>query len=276
MAPRWPLLFALLTIGVPTHADDSGEYLFHAAGCLTCHTEKDGRPLAGGRPFETPYGTFYSPNITPDPKTGIGAWRRDEFVRALRHGEGRDGRALFPVFPYPSYRLMSDDDAGRIFDYLLTREPVERPNREHDLAWWVGRWMMRPWQWWFLDDPLPGPTDPQLARGRYLVDALGHCGECHTPRKAFGVADPRRYLGGTADGPEGEAVPNITPNRAHGIGKWSLDDLEYFLETGALPDGDYTGSLMSEVVDNTTARLSAADRKVVARYLQSVAPVGDD
>ena len=114
------------------------------------------------------------------------------------------------------------------------------------------------------------PADPLLRRGAYLVDALGHCGECHTPRKFAGVLDRSRYLGGSKDGPEGESVPNITPHRDHGIGKWDADDLDYFLQTGALPDGDYVGSLMSEVVDNVTSKLTAADRKAVVTYLRSI------
>nr|MDJ0738492.1 cytochrome c [Gammaproteobacteria bacterium] len=119
-------------------------------------------------------------------------------------------------------------------------------------------------------DPAPPPAEPELARGRYLVDALGHCGECHTARKFAGLSDRSRYLAGTRDGPGGEKIPNITPHRDDGIGKWSADDLDYFLETGALPDGDYTGSAMAEVIDNTTSRLTTADRRAMGRYLRSL------
>jgi mono/diheme cytochrome c family protein len=174
------------------------------------------------------------------------------------------------VFPYPSYRLMSDEDAGRLYDYLMSRPPVSLQNREHQPAWWLNRWLMRAWQWWHLDEPPPAPGDPQLRRGRYLVDALGHCGECHTPRTLFGTLDPERYLAGTREGPDGSSVPNITPHRDAGIGKWDADDLGYFLESGELPDGDYTGGLMSEVVDNTTSRLTPADRAAMVAYLQSI------
>ena len=247
-----------------------GEYLFDAAGCLGCHTAEGGQTLAGGRPFETPYGVFYSPNISPDPETGIGNWSRAEFIQAVRHGQAPDGSAYFPVFPYTSYRLMTDADAGSLFDHLQTLTPQHQENREHELSWWLARWMMKLWQWLFLDDPAPPPSDPVLSRGRYLVDALGHCGECHTPRNWAGAADRSRYLAGSKDGPEGETVPNITPNRDDGIGKWDADDLGYFLETGALPNGDYTGSLMTEVVDNTTSKLTAGDREAMVVYLKSV------
>ena len=155
----WPLL--ILLAGSAAAYADEGEYLFHAAGCLACHTAEDGQPLAGGRPLETPYGTFYSPNISPDRETGIGAWSRREFIDALKHGTAPDGGAYYPVFPYPSYRRMTDADAGKIFDYLQTRTAQSQPNREHDTPWWLFRWMMKLWQWWALDDPEPAPTDPE-------------------------------------------------------------------------------------------------------------------
>ena len=266
-----PGLALLMTGVVAASPPDDGEYLFHAAGCLACHTAEDGEPLAGGRAFDTPFGVFYAPNITPDKETGIGSWSRTDFITALKHGRSPDGDAYYPVFPYPSYRLMSDADAAAIFRYLQTRRPVPQRNREHELPWWLGRWMMKPWQWWMLDEPSSRTSAP--TRGDYLVNALGHCGECHTPRKLAGVLDHSRHLGGTPSGPDGEAVPNITPHRDDGIGKWSADDLSYFLETGALPDGDYTGSAMSEVIDNTTSRLTGQDRAAMVEYLRSVNPV---
>ena len=269
---RWP--GAILTL-IWTAAGwcSQGEYLFDAAGCLGCHTAEDGQPLAGGRSFETPYGTFYSPNISPDPQTGIGNWSKREFIRALKHGEAPDGSAYFPVFPYPSYQLMSDEDAGALFDHLQTLTAHRQENRDHDLPWWLARWMMKPWQWLMQEEPRPPPADPILARGRYLVDALGHCGECHTPRNWAGVSDRARYLAGSREGPEGEKIPNITPYRGDGIGKWDADDLGYFLESGELPDGDYTGSLMTEVIDNSTSKLTTADRQAMVTYLRSIEAV---
>jgi mono/diheme cytochrome c family protein len=139
---------ALLSAGVAAAAPaDEGEYLFHAAGCLACHTQEEGQPLAGGRAFDTPFGVFYAPNITPDAETGIGRWSREDFVTALRHGRSPAGEAYYPVFPYPSYRLMSDEDAGRLYDYLMPRPSVSQQNREHQPAWWLTRWLMRAWQW---------------------------------------------------------------------------------------------------------------------------------
>lgn len=274
--PVWLLGLALLSVdAVSAPSADAGEYLFHAAGCLACHTREDGEPLAGGRAFDTPFGRFYAPNITPDAETGIGRWDRADFIAALKHGRSPDGDAYYPVFPYPSYRLMTDADAGRLYDYLTTRPPVTRPNTPHEPAWWLNRWVMKAWQWWFLDEPSPGPSDAQLQRGHYLVDALGHCGECHTSRTFAGTLDQERYLAGTREGPDGDPVPNITPHRDQGVGKWDADDLGWFLESGELPDGDYTGGMMSEVIDNTTSRLTASDRAAMVAYLQSIAALDD-
>ena len=261
--------FGLLMLAAQVPAGD-GEYLLHAAGCVACHTARDGVPLAGGRAFETPNGIFYSPNITPDADTGIGGWTREEFVRAVREGRAPDGSAYFPVFPYPSYRLMSEQDAGLIYDHLMSVPAVSQANRAHELPWWLGRWTMKPWQWWVLPDATPLPAGD---RGRYLVDALGHCGECHTPRNRLGILDASRYLAGTRTGPDDGSVPNITPQRDSGIGRWRADDLVYFLETGALPDGDYTGGSMVDVIEHGTSRLTPADREAIAEYLRRVPPL---
>jgi mono/diheme cytochrome c family protein len=273
---RRTLAVVLLLAAGTGHASD-GEYLFGAAGCLACHTAEDGPALAGGRALKTAFGVFYSPNITPDRETGIGGWTRAQFVSALKHGTAPDGSAYFPAFPYTSYRQMSDADAGLIFDYLQTTTPVRQANRRHDLPWWLARWMIKLWQWWVLEAPEPAPPsvrdDPLLSRGRYLVEALGHCGECHTPRNWLGVSIRSRLLAGTLEGPEGDKVPNITPNRDSGIGRWDADELAWFLESGELPDGDYTGGLMTEVVDNATARLTVADRAAMVAYLRSLTPL---
>jgi mono/diheme cytochrome c family protein len=129
---------------------------------------------------------------------------------------------------------------------------------------------MKLWQWLMQEEPPPPPADPIHSRGRYLVDALGHCGECHTPRTWAGVSDRSRYLAGSKNGPEGESVPNITPYRGDGLGKWDAEDLAYFLESGELPNGDYAGSLMAEVIDNSTSKLTASDRRAMVEYLRSI------
>jgi len=273
---RWRLPTTEPAAGDFREAAERGQYLFRAAGCAGCHTDEphDGAYLAGGRAFETRFGVFFSPNITPDPETGIGEWRESDMMRALRHGVSPDGSHYYPVFPFTAYTRLSDRDILAIFAYLRTVPPVRQQNREHELSWFVHPRFAN-WGWkrlFFEAGPRAAAPDigGQLQRGEYLVNALGHCGECHSPRNKFGALDSGMYLAGTRDGPEGEVVPNITPDRETGIGNWSEDDLSYFLETGGTPDGDFTGSLMAEVVDNGLRYLNKDDRAAMVGYLRSV------
>ena len=256
---------------------EKGEYLVRAAGCVSCHTDPDNKKayLAGGRPLDTPFGIFYSPNITSDKKHGVGSWSDEDFENALRHGESPNGSHYYPVFPYTSYTKLKTGDVKAIAAYLRSVKPVAKASREHDIPWYLFRWTIAIWKWLYFDEGAftkVANMDVIQNRGAYLV-AIGHCTECHTPRDNKGVLDEARYLAGTKNGPEGESVPNITPDRDTGIGKWSNSDMVYFLETGALPDGDYTGSLMAEVVDDGTRYLTKADREAIAKYLLTLAPV---
>lgn len=255
---------------------DNGQYVFHAAGCKACHTRDadDARPLAGGRAFETRYGTFYSPNITPHPRYGIGEWGRAEFVRALRYGIGHDGRWYYPSFPFAAYTGMTDDDIVDLWAYLQSREPIAQANRGHELDFpYAWRGLMMGWQALHFD---PGAFRPrpersaQWNRGAYLVRHLGHCGECHTPRNALGAKQADRELAGNPNGPEGKAVPNITPHRADGIGDWSKTDIAFYLEIGFEPSGDVAGGAMAEVIRESTGELTAEDRAAIATYLKSL------
>ncbi|PWC33206.1 cytochrome c [Azospirillum sp. TSO35-2] len=260
----------------PADAAARGAYIFQAAGCLGCHTDEKagGAPLAGGRALVTPFGTFYTPNITPDPVNGIGRWTDADFVRAFREGKRPDGAALFPAFPYASYTRMTDRDLLDLKAFLATQPAVSAPNKPHDLtppfSW---RFLVPAWQWLYLT-PGPVPDDPAKPpawnRGRYLVDALGHCGECHTPRSVLGGMDGDRYLAGNPDGPDKDKVPNITSTKGKGIGDLSDGDLTLLLETGLTPDGDVVGGAMGEVVRNSTSKLTAADRAAIAAYLKTV------
>ncbi|BAI76521.1 diheme cytochrome C-type (plasmid) [Azospirillum sp. B510] len=264
------------TMGGPV---ERGAYLFNAAGCLGCHTDEKGggQPLAGGRALVTPFGTFHTPNITPDPQTGIGRWSDADFIRAVREGVRPDGAALFPAFPYASYTRMTDRDLLDLKAYLFSRPAVAAANKPHELSppfsW---RFLLPAWQWMYLT-PGPVPDDPARPaawnRGRYLVDALGHCAECHSPRGPLGGLDADRYLAGNPDGPDGDKVPGITGATAKGkgIGGWSDGDLTLFLEAGLTPDGDVVGGAMGEVVRNTTSKLTADDRAAIAAYLKTVA-----
>jgi mono/diheme cytochrome c family protein len=252
-----------------------GAYLANAADCEACHTDREhgGQPYAGGRALATPFGTFYSPNITPDPETGIGRWSDEQFLRALRDGVRPDGANYFPVFPYPSFTKITDADARAIKAYLFSLPAVRHANRTHDVSFPVSwRFLQDGWKLLFFS---PGPFRPaperseDYNRGAYLVTALGHCGECHTPRNWFGATEPARFLAGNPHGPDGKKVPNITPDPETGIGKWSEADIINLLKDGQTPEFDFVGGAMAEIVKNTS-RLDDADRQAIAVYLRSL------
>jgi mono/diheme cytochrome c family protein len=256
-----------------------GAYIFHAAGCKGCHTDtkRKGPLLAGGRAIETPFGVFYGPNITPDPVTGIGQWSDGDFIRALRSGVSPDGGHYYPVFPYTSFTKMTERDMLDLKAYIFSLPPVKKANRPHEVKFpFRFRPLLRLWKALHFT-PGPVEADPSMSaesnRGAYLAEALGHCGECHTPRGMTGGIDNAKWMAGTNDGPDGETVPNITPDSATGIGEWDAGDIELVLETGIKADGDVVGSLMGEVVENGTSRLTAADRRAIALYLKSLAPI---
>jgi mono/diheme cytochrome c family protein len=255
-----------------------GAYLANAAGCEDCHTDRGhgGQPYAGGRALATPFGTFYSPNITPDPENGIGRWSDEQFLRALRDGVRPDGANYFPVFPYPSFTKIADADARAIKAYLFSLPAVRQANRAHDISFPISwRFLQNGWKLLFFS---PGPFRPApersetYNRGAYLVTALAHCGECHTPRNWFGAMEPDRFLAGNPDGPDGKSVPNITPDPETGIGNWSEEDITTLLKTGQTPEFDFVGGAMGEVVRNTS-RLDDSDRRAIAVYLKSLPPI---
>ena len=253
--------------------------MFRAAAGCSCHTDipNDGPRLAGGRAIETPFGTFYSPNITPDPDTGIGGWTQEEFLRAMTEGASPAGEHYYPVFPYLSYARMPEQDLVDLWAYLSRQAPVERPNRAHELPWLLSwRSLLFFWKWWYLDED-EAVTDPERSeqwnRGAYLVNGPAHCGECHTPRDWLGGPDGSMALAGTTEGPEGELAPNITPDPETGIGRWHAADLAWLLETGLLPDGDSVQGAMAEAIDQGYSFLNADDRDAIADYLLSRPPV---
>jgi mono/diheme cytochrome c family protein len=256
-----------------------GEYVFRASGCAGCHTDtdNDGPLLAGGRALQTPFGTFYSPNITPDSKYGIGSWNDADFIRALALGIAPDGSYYYPAFPYTSYTRMRRNDIIALKAYLFTLPPVEKKNKPHNLPWYLNK---RYLNWvWNLFNFTPGEfqTRPERSsqwnRGAYLSLAMAHCAECHSPRDFMGGLNEEQLYAGTKGGPEGEVVPNITPHKNTGIGRWSEDDLIYFLETGATPGGDYTASLMAEVIDEGLRYLTKEDLQAIARYIHTLPPI---
>ena len=257
----------------------SGEILLRAAGCVTCHSDTDnkGAMLAGGRALRTDFGTFYTPNITPDARTGIGNWRLEDFRRALREGVSPGGEHYYPAFPYTSYTRLSDKDIELMWNYLRTVTPVLAEDRPHELNWYVRmRRLIAAWKWVFFSQGTFTPDAKYSIswnRGAYLVEAIAHCGECHTPRNLAGALKRDRRFAGTRQGPDGAVVPNITPDRRTGIGRWSRRDLADYLASGAKPDGDYAGDIMAEFIDSGLTYLSASDRSAIAEYVQSLSPV---
>jgi mono/diheme cytochrome c family protein len=275
-------LCLLVLTHLAAHAADPrlvtrGAYLADAADCAACHTdsEHDGRPYAGGRALATPFGTFYSPNITPDPETGVGRWSGAQFLRALHDGVRPDGANLFPVFPYPSFTRITDGDAAAIWAYLRSLPPVRHENRPPELPFpFSWRSLQTVWKRLFFTPGRFHPTPGRSAewnRGAYLVTALAHCGECHTPRNFLGAVEESRFLAGTAHGPDGRPVPNITADPDTGIGDWTVSDILGLLADGQMPDTHFVGGAMAEVV-KSTSRLTEADRRAIAVYLKSVPP----
>lgn len=270
------LLFAFAGAGASAQDAKRGEYIFALGGCQGCHTADKEKPLAGGRALKTPFGTFYTPNITPDPGTGIGRWTDADLKRALHEGVSPDGSHYFPAFPYTSYTGMTDQDIRDLRAYLFTRQPIVQRNRDHDLDPPFGwRYLMTGWKALFFTEgpqPVPANATAEVRRGAYIVQALGHCGECHTPRNRLGGLDRERWLGGTSDGPGG-AVPNISPHPDKGIGKWSPADIAGLLQSGMTPDGDFVGGEMAEVVEHGGSKMTAEDLNAVAAYLKAIPPI---
>jgi mono/diheme cytochrome c family protein len=255
-----------------SEAAERGRYVFQAAGCLGCHTDAKGggEPLAGGRALATPFGTFYTPNITPDPETGIGAWSEADLVEALRHGTSPGGAPYYPAFPYPSYTGMTDADIGDLYAYLMTQPPVQRENRAHALDFpYSLRFTLDAWQWLYLKPGafVPDPArDEAWNRGAYLVRHVTHCGECHSPRGWLGAVDAGRPLTGNPHGPDGKRVPGLTDDLA----EWSESDIAYALKSGMTPEGDFLSDAMGEVIEHSTSRLSDSDLAAISKYLKSL------
>ena len=282
-SPLQVLLLALLLGTAVTSASAQqgdakrGEYLAKAGGCLGCHTEdkKDAVPFAGGRALKTPFGTFFGPNITPHPQAGLGKWSEADFVQAMRHGTRPDGANYFPAFPYPSFTRIMDGDLRDLWAYLRTLPQSSQPSRPHDLGFFFGwRFLVTAWKWlYFTPGPFtnaPGASEP-VNRGAYLVQALGHCGECHTPRNFLGGPKSSRFLAG-GKSPDGKDVANLTPAA---LKKWSDKDLTDFLTAGITPDGDVPSDAMGEVIRNTTGQLTPGDLAATIAYLRSLPPLPD-
>jgi mono/diheme cytochrome c family protein len=269
-------------------ADDSGaaqiqrgEYLARAGDCVACHTKAGGQPFAGGLSMATPIGNIYSTNITPDKQTGIGDYSYDDFQKAVRHGVAKNGDTLYPAMPYPSYAVVSDEDMQALYAYFMHGvQPVSQANQDSDIPWPLSmRWPLAIWRGMFAPDvkafqPIAG-QDAVLARGQYLVEGLGHCGACHTPRsltmqeKALNDSEGSDYLSGSSAPIDGWTASNLRGDNRDGLGRWSEDDLVQFLRTGRNDQTAVFGG-MTDVVEHSLQHLNPEDATAIARYLKSL------
>jgi mono/diheme cytochrome c family protein len=261
--------------GLTASAQD-GEAVFWAAGCASCHMAPDAKGadqlvLAGGRPFASPFGTFIAPNISTDTVHGIGGWTLITFADALRSGISSEGQHIFPALPYNAYNKMTGQDLVNLKAYMDGLPAAATPSQPHQVGFPFNiRRSLGIWKLLFVSDTyvIEGDLTPQQSRGRYLAEALAHCGECHTPRNVLGGLDRSRWLGGAAD-PSGKGrIPNITPGKLD----WSEAEIVTYLTTGFTPDYDAVGGHMTAVVDNM-GHLPQADVQAIAAYLKAVPPV---
>jgi len=277
---------ALLTASTSAQADDAalikrGEYLAKAGDCIACHATPNSKPFVGGFRMVTPMGAIYSTNITPDPETGIGRYTEADFARALREGVAKDGHNLYPAMPYPSYAKVNDDDVHALYVYFMKGvAPVKQANRESDIKWPLNmRWPLMFWNMVFLHKgAYENKPDKDVAwnRGAYLIQGLGHCGACHTPRgigfqeKALDESGGLYLAGAPVDN---WFASNLTGDPNAGLGRWSEADIAQFLKTGANQHAAAFGG-MTSVINNSTQSMSDTDTAAIARYLKSLPAVG--
>lgn len=253
-----------------------GRYLVAAGDCAACHTAEGGKPFAGGRAVPTPFGSIYSTNITPDKDTGIGGWSEEAFYKAMHEGVRPDGKHLYPAFPYPWYTKLSREDVDAIKAYLDALPPVRQESRKPALPWPLSmREVMAGWNELFFHEGAYRPDASKSAewnRGAYLVEGLGHCSACHSPKNLAGAPKRAKALQGGYG--ENWYATSLTSDVRDGLGDWSLDDIAKYLKTGSNAKAAATGP-MAEVIENSTQHLNDADLRAIATYLKSV-PAGSD
>lgn len=252
---------------------ERGRYLALAGNCMACHTSRGGKALAGGTPIPTPFGTVYGPNITPDETTGIGAWTADDFWQALHNGKSKDGTLLYPAFPYTEYTRITRADADALYAYLRSVPPVSQPNRPPDMAFpYDQRALLAAWRALYFK---PGVQEADAAqsvqwnRGRYLVEGLGHCAACHTPRNSLGATrSSDAFTGGIIPVLDWYAPP-LTNDRQTGMGRWTAADIAALLKTGISAHSSASGP-MAEVVLGSTQHLTDDDALAIGVYIKSL------
>ena len=261
---------------------NKGEYLARAGDCVSCHSVKGGKGLAGGLKMGTPMGAIYSTNITPDPETGIGNYSLEDFDRAVRSGVAKDGHHLYPAMPYPSYAKITDDDLKELYTFFMKGVPaVKQPNKPNEIPWYLSpRWPLALWNLVFAPKTgfTPRPDrDAVWNRGAYLIEGLEHCGACHTPRgiaiqeKALDDSNPAYLQGAELDA---WSAPSLRGDQLTGLGSWSADDLHAFLKSGHNDKGVAFGSML-DVVNNSTPYLTDDDVRAMAVFLKSLPATAD-
>lgn len=252
---------------------ERGAYLARAGNCQACHTARGGAPYAGGRGIDTPFGTVFASNLTPDRKTGIGAWSAAEFWRALHNGRARDGRLLYPAFPYPNYTEVTRADSDALYAYLRSLEPVEQPNTPHALRWpYSTQAALAVWRALYFTPGVHADDPRQSAewnRGAYLVRGLGHCAACHSARNALGASDNGADLAGGLIPMQNWYAPSLTSGAEAGVADWDARHIVQLLKTGVSPRAATIGP-MAEVVLHSTQHLSEADLHAMAVYLKAL------
>ena len=251
-----------------------GKALTDAGNCASCHTANPARPFAGGKLIDTPFGSLTSPNLTPDQDTGIGSWSDATFDRALRYGVAPDGSRYYPAFPYPNFTKLTRQDSLAIRAYLATLVPVRNTPPPLELRWPFNyRIVMRGWNWLFFKPGILMPDQqksPEWNRGRYLVEGVGHCGACHTPKNIFGADKRDQPFGGGRV--QGMFAPRLDGAARSGLKSWTAEDIAEYLQSGR-NGRSHAGELMSEVVVNSTSRMSDGDIRAIAVYLKAL-PAG--
>jgi len=250
-----------------------GEYLARAGDCIACHTPQGSQPFAGGLALATPFGTVYTPNITSDAEAGIGRWSAAEFWRAMHNGRSRDGRMLYPAFPYPNYTHVTREDSDAIYAYLLSVPPSGQRNRPHEVGFPYNTPLaMAVWRALFFTPGRFAPEPAQSAewnRGAYLVQGLAHCSACHSPRNALGASSAAQALGGGLMPGQNWYAPSLHSPHEAGLADWPLEEVVQLLQTGLTSRASAMGP-MGEVVGNSTQYLSPSDLRAMAVYLRAL------
>lgn len=255
-----------------------GQRLFDVSGCSFCHadpeaTESESLVLSGGREFPSKFGTFYAPNISPDPEYGIGNWNNLDFVNALKRGISPENQHYYPILPYDSFLRMSNRDLIDIKAYVFTLPVSKAITKSHDLPFFMQyRLGFGLWKELFLNEKSIIPVPQQISRGQYLVEGPGFCGECHTPRNFLGAMKYDLWLSGSYEDVVELYFPNLTPH-ADGLKDWSADDIAQYLKTGVKPNAKpTTQGVMAELIEHT-AKLSDTDRQAIGSYLKAIPAV---